>query len=81
MPCWAGVQPPGVWGGWIWTSAPSTPEADGAFCLEVAGLCRFLGAVEKLPYGSRVSGGSVICILMKAVLVVGTSQRSVLQAS
>lgn len=57
------------------------PEAEGAFCLGIAGLCPFLGAVEKLPCGSHESGGCVVCILVKTVLAVGTSQRSVLQAS
>lgn len=33
------------------------PEAEGAFCLEAAGLSRSLGAMEKLPCGSQVSGG------------------------
>lgn len=54
------------------------PEAEGAFRLGVAGLCPFLGAVEEMPCGSHVSGGCAICIPMKAVLAVGTSQRSML---
>lgn len=55
------------------------PEAEGAFCLGVAGLYPFLGAVEKLPCGSRVSGGCATCVSMKAALAVGTSRRSVLK--
>lgn len=71
----SGLWPPGLWTGWTWTSAPSTPgcpEAKGAFCLEAAGLSRSLGAMEKLPCGSQVLGG---CDLHadEGVLAVGAS--------
>lgn len=65
----------------LWSLCSWRPEAEGAFCLGVAGLCPFLGAVEKLPCGFHVSGGCVTSILMKAVPDVGTSRRRVLQAS
>lgn len=55
------------------------PEAEGTFHLGVAGLYPFLGALEKqLP---DVSGRCVVCIWVKAVLAVGTSQRNTLQSS
>lgn len=37
------------------------PEAGGAFRLGLAGPCPFLGAVGKVPWGSRLRAGCYLC--------------------
>lgn len=85
VPCWAGL---GLQTGADHTSLVCDlldlcslhswcPEAEGAFHLGVAGLYPFLGALEKQL--AHTSGRWVVCIWVKAVLAVGTTQRNTLE--
>lgn len=69
----SGLWPPGLWTGWTWTSAPSTP---GVLRLKEHFVLRLLGFLvlwelwRSCPVAPRCLE-DVICMLMKACWLLG----------